>query len=306
MNKIIRNLIIFTVVTLGAGFLGIALDRAVPSGDPQQGLGILLWLVAPLATGLLLRAFGGDGWQDFGIKPNLKSGWRWYLAALLIVPLVILLTLGLGALFGASSLSGFAVQGFGAFLSLVGIAFASSLVKNIFEELAWRGYLTPRFEALKLNPFVTYLLTGIIWAGWHIPYWLYFLDRAVLEANTPLNVTTFILVAFTLLPLHAVTYGELRRVSKSVWPGVLMHTLANAISFTLLSNGFVALNGGLGVILSPGTEGIAHAILFALVGIGLYHYRTRSSRPSAQREATAVGQWISRWRQRPRPVPARN
>jgi len=47
MNKIIRNLSIFSVVTLSAGFVGLALDQAAPSGDPQPGLGILLWLVAP-------------------------------------------------------------------------------------------------------------------------------------------------------------------------------------------------------------------------------------------------------------------
>jgi membrane protease YdiL (CAAX protease family) len=286
MNKIVRNLIVFTAVTLGTGFLGIVLDRALSNGDPQQGLGILLWLVAPLAAVGLLRAFGGDGWGDFGIKPNFKSGWQWYLAAVIIVPLVVMLTLGLAVVFGAASVPGpsAAPSAWAAFLPLVGIAFGSSLVKNIFEEFAWRGYLTPRFEALKLNPFAGYVLTGIIWAGWHIPYWLYFLDRSVLAAHTSLNMTAFIMMAFILLPLHAITYGELRHASKSVWPGVIMHTAANALSFTLLSNGFVRLNGALGVILSPGTEGLAHAILFAMVGIGLYLYRTRSSHPAARPE----------------------
>ncbi len=30
-----------------------------------------------------------------------------------------------------------------------------------------------------------------------------------------------------------------------MWPGVLMHTVANALSFTLLSHGFVTLGGAL-------------------------------------------------------------
>ena len=273
MNKTTRNLIIFTVATLGAGFLGVALDNAAPSRDAQGTLGMLLWLVTPLATALLLRAFGGDGWQDFGLKLNLRSGWRWYLAALLIVPLVVVLTLGLGAVFGALSLSGFARQGFGAFLSLIGIAFVSSLVKNIFEEFAWRGYLTPRFEALKLNPFAGYLLTGLIWAGWHVPYYLYFLNREVLQSHTTLSLGAFIVLAFLLLPLNAITFGELRLLSKSVWPAWLMHSVENAISLTLLSNGFVELNGGVGVVFSPGVAGIVFTILFALIGIGLYQYR---------------------------------
>jgi membrane protease YdiL (CAAX protease family) len=277
MSKTLRNLIIFTVATLSAGFLGLALDKVAPSPDPQERLGMLIWLVTPLAATLLLRAFGGDGWQDFGIKPNLKSGWMWYMAALLIVPLVVLMTMGLGAVFGAFSLSGFAMQGFGAFVSFTGIAFASSLVKNIFEEFAWRGYLTPRFEALKLNPIANHLLTGIIWGGWHIPYWLYLLDRGVFQSQTTLNVTSFILVGLIILPLHALTYGELRLLSKSVWPGLLMHSLANALSLALLTNQFVEPNGRVGVVLSPGGDGIVHAVLFALIGIGLYRYRMKRS-----------------------------
>ncbi len=135
-NQIIRNLVIFSIVAVGGGFVGIVLDRLDPPQDPMQGLGALIWLVSPLAANLLLRAFGGDGWQDFGLKPNLKAGWLWYLAALLIVPLVTLPTLGLGAVFGAVTLSGIAGQGFGAFLSLAGAAFGMAMVKNIFEEFA--------------------------------------------------------------------------------------------------------------------------------------------------------------------------
>jgi membrane protease YdiL (CAAX protease family) len=149
-KRTIRNLVIFAIVALGCGFVGIALDRLSPPQNPMQGLGALVWLSSPLAANLILRAVGGDGWKDFGLLPNLKSGWMWYLAALFLTPLVTLVTLALGAVSGAISLSGFSEQGFGAYLHLVGGVFVAVLVKNIFEEFAWRGYLTPRFEALKL------------------------------------------------------------------------------------------------------------------------------------------------------------
>ena len=74
-KRTIRNLVIFTVVSLSCGFVGIALDRLSPPQDPMQGLGALVWLVSPLAANLLLRLAGGDGWKDFGIRPNLRSGW---------------------------------------------------------------------------------------------------------------------------------------------------------------------------------------------------------------------------------------
>jgi hypothetical protein len=198
----------------------------------------------------------------------------WYLIALLIVPLVTLVALVLGVVFGAVSLSGFSEQGFGPYLPLVGGVFVAVLIKNIFEEFAWRGYLTPRFDALKLHPFANSMLTGFIWAGWHVPYYLYFLSRAELQAHTILSVPAFILLSFFVLPFQALAYGELRLVSKTVWTTYLLHNVANAISLPLLSNAFVTLTGGYtGVLLSPGTEGILYSLLIGLVGYGLYRYR---------------------------------
>jgi membrane protease YdiL (CAAX protease family) len=273
----IRNLIVFTAATLGIGWLGIALDRATEAANPQQGLGILLWILIPTGTGLLLRALGGDGWQDAGLQPNLKSGGRWYVAAVLIFPLASLLTLGLGSVFEAFSFPGFAAQGVGAFVSLVAVAFASSFVKNIFEEFAWRSYLTARFDALKLNPFVNHLLTGLIWAGWHIPYWLYFVD---VQQFTSLSLPVFIVLGILILAITAITYGELRLLSNSVWPAVILHSVANAITAALLLNGFVHPNSRVGVVFSPGNDGVIHSILFTLIGVGLYQYRMKNTPPA--------------------------
>ena len=273
-RRAIRNLIIFAIVSLSCGFVGITLDRLSPPQDPMQGLGALVWLVSPLAANLLLRLVGGDGWKDFGMRPNLRSGWVWYLVALLLAPLVTILLLSLGAVFGAVSFSGFAEKGLGAYLPLVGAVFIGVMVKNIFEEFAWRGYLTPRFAAINLHPFANALLTGFIWAGWHVPYYLYFLNRTELQAHTTLDVPAFILLAFLVLPFQALAYGELRLVSKTVWTTWLLHNVANAISLPLLSYAFITQAGRFtGVLFSPSTAGILYSLLMGLVGYGLYRYR---------------------------------
>lgn len=273
-QRTIRNLVIFAIVSLGCGFVGMALDRVSPPEDPMQGLGVLTWLVSPLAAHLILRAVGGDGWKDFGILPHLQSGWVWYLVALVLAPLATLITLALGAAAGAVSFSGFSERGYSAFLTQVGGVFVAVMVKNIFEEFAWRGYLTPRFAALGLHPIANSIFTGFIWAGWHVPYYLYFLDRAELQAHTSLSVPAFIFMAFLVLPFHAFAYGELRLVSKTVWTAWLLHNVSNAISLPLLSSAFVVLAGGYrGVFLSPGTEGMLYSLLIGLVGYGLYRFR---------------------------------
>jgi len=283
MNKSIRNLIVFAAVTAGAGFAGVALDRALGTPDIRQGPGILLFLVAPVAAALLLRTFAGDGWQDLGFWPKLRASWPWYLAGLLIVAVAFALSTGFGLLAGTATLGG---PGLAAFVSLLGAALAGSFVKNIFEEVAWRGYLTPRLAALRLNPVLVYLFTGLVWASWHIPYYLYFMDRAVLAANTTLSPAGLALLAFIILPFHSVTYGELRFISGSLWPGVLAHTLANALGFVLIGEGFVRNSGGF--LLSPSGDGLPHTLLFALAGLGLYLYRThRPSLPAAARVGAA-------------------
>ena len=287
MNKTIRNLIIFAAATLLGGFLGVAIDRANPPADPMQGLGALVWLATPLLTHLLLRAFGGDGWKDGGVRPRFRSSWRWYLFALLSFPLVAFVMVAVGALLGVTSLDGFAEQGMVAFLSLLGFNFAAAMIKNIFEEFAWRGYLTPRLASLKLHPAGQYIITGFIWASWHIPYYLYFLNRDTLTEFTSLRLGAFIALSFVLLPLHAITYGELRLLSGSVWPAWLLHNVSNAVSFALISGGFIVLERGQNTLFSPGTEGILGTVLFGLLGVALYQYRVKRT-PEVTVDAAAM------------------
>jgi membrane protease YdiL (CAAX protease family) len=275
-RRTVRNLVLFAIVSLSCGFVGLALDRLSPPQDPMQGLGALVWLISPLAANLILRAVGGDGWADFGLRPNLKSGWKWYLVALILSPIVtiIIFSVAVVSLSGGIDFSGFTRQGLEAYLPLVGMVFVGVMVKNLFEEFAWRGYLTPRFEALRLHPFLNALLTGLIWAGWHVPYYLYFLNRAELQMHTTLNLPSFILLAFLVLPLQALAYGELRLVSKTVWTTWLLHNVANAISLPLFTAGLIGPAGGIaGVLLNPGTAGVFYSFLMALAGFGLYRYR---------------------------------
>ena len=77
-----------------------------------------------------------------------------------------------------------------------------------------------------------------------------------------------------MLPFHALAYGELRLLSKSVWPVWLLHNVANAISLPLILAGFVTLKAGfISELLSPATNGILHSLLIGLTGYGLYLYR---------------------------------
>lgn len=279
MNKKIRNITIVALFTIGGGWLGIWLnDQTGNTAPPMESLGVLVWLVIPALSGIFLRTFGGDGWQDAGFKLNLRSGWKWYLVAIFIYPLLALLAFGIASLTGAISTEGFATQGWNAYTAAVGIGIAGSLMKNLFEEFAWRGYLTPRLEAAKVPALLNHLIVGILWWAWHLPYYYYFLDHSFLAPYlTIIDLNTFILMALIFLFPTAILFGELRLLSKSVWPVFLLHSILNGISMPLIIDGFIHPNGWAGALLSPTNESALISLLFGAVGLMLYKYRKQKA-----------------------------
>ncbi|NUM43287.1 MAG: CPBP family intramembrane metalloprotease [Anaerolineales bacterium] len=282
MNKTIRNLIIVALFTVGGGWLGIWLNNVTGNTmPPLQSLGALVWLVTPALSGILLRWLGGDGWKDAGFGLNLRGGWKWYVVGILAYPVAALVSFGVALAVGAIRADGFAAQGWatqtwGAYFSAVGVITAGSLMKNIFEEFAWRGYLTPRLEAAKVPAFLNHLIVSVLWWAWHLPYYYYFLDRSQLDSYlTTINLNTFILLAiFALIPT-AILFGELRLISKSVWPVFILHNLINGLSMPLILNGFITLNGWAGVIFTPSNDGLFTSILLGVIGVWLYRQRMR-------------------------------
>jgi membrane protease YdiL (CAAX protease family) len=276
MNKTVRNLIIFSLFTAGGGWLGIWLNQVTGNTmPPMQSLGALVWLASPALSGFLLRALGGDGWKDSGFGLNLPSGWKWYLMAILVYPLIALLVFGLASIFGFISADGFAAQGFGAYLSVVGVMFAGSLMKNFFEEFAWRSYLTPRLDAANVHPILNHLITGVLWWSWHLPYYYYFLDRATLESALTTSVPVFLAIGLFVMFPTAILFGELRLISKSTWTVFLLHNVINAFSMPLIINGFIKVNGAMGVIFTPTNEGIVTSLLMGAAGLLLYQRRMK-------------------------------
>ncbi len=276
MNKTIRNIIIVALFTVGGGWLGIWLNNVTGNTmPPMQSLGVLVWLATPALSGIFLRAFGGDGWKDSGFGLNLLSSWKWYLTAILVYPLASLITFGLAALFGIASADGFATQGFSAYLSAAGVVFVGSLMKNIFEEFAWRGYLTPRLDAAKIHPMLNHFIVSILWMSWHLPYYYYYLDRDILNSAITTSIPVFLITGYIVMFPTAILFGELRLLSKSVWPVFILHNVINALSMPLLINGFIEVKGPLGFIFSPTNEGVITAILFGVAGWMLYQYRMK-------------------------------
>jgi len=143
-----RNLVLFCLSVLGSAVLARVVEpfTVPPGAEPgTPGLGQLLWLVTPLVVALLLRLLGGDGWDDFGLRPRFKGNGFWWLISVVVFPVVMAISVLLGALLGGIQLE------WGMFPVFTGAllpALISAALKNVFEEFAWRGYLAPKIYAL--------------------------------------------------------------------------------------------------------------------------------------------------------------
>ena len=267
-NRTRRNLVIFTVLVLGFAVIARVIDPLTipPGAEPgTSGLGQLLWIFAPLAVMLLLRLFGGDGWSDFGLRPRFKGNGFWWLISVLVFPVVITISVLLGSFLGGLKLNFNMLSGVvGVFLT----ALITALIKNIFEEFAWRGYLAPKLYSLNMNIWLSHSIIGIIWAAWHLPFvyvfWTYL---------TPEKLWYFIPLLFVGLISQSVVYGEIRLATTSVLPAWVMHTIGNAIGNTLLLGSFIQIKPGWELLVSPGAESIVSIVLMFVIGFWLNQRR---------------------------------
>jgi membrane protease YdiL (CAAX protease family) len=157
---------------------------------------------------------------------------------------------------------------------LFALGLLPQFVKNIFEEAAWRGYLAPKVYSLHLNDFAGHLIVGLVWGAWHIPYYLFFLDRALLHSFTTLDLAIFIPLAIVVMISWAMVYGEIRLLTNSIWPAVLMHMVEDAFLNQLFTARYIQIMPGRDWLVSP-VNGLISVCLFIALGVGLRQWRKR-------------------------------
>jgi membrane protease YdiL (CAAX protease family) len=145
-----------SLVTMGPKFFaGVPLERLVDALPSLIGM-----MLGPFLSGLLLTWIvdGRSGVQAlFARMGRWKVGGQWWLAALLLFPVVLVTVL----LLLTRVRSSYFVPGF----AFVGIPYG--LLAGWFEETGWTGFATPRMQ-LKFGALATGLLLGFLHGIWHI------------------------------------------------------------------------------------------------------------------------------------------
>jgi hypothetical protein len=111
---------------------------------------------------------------------------------------------------------------------------------------------------------------------------LFFLDRAHLAEFTVLSVAAFIPVSIVTMIAWSMVYGELRLLTDSFWPAVLMHMVEDAFLNQLFTGRYIRILPGTDWLVSP-VNGLVSILLFAGLGIGLRHLRKRKGSLPASR-----------------------
>jgi membrane protease YdiL (CAAX protease family) len=131
----------------------------------------LVGVLMPATAALLLavRARGRAGASELlGRLAIWRVGWQWWLAAALVQP-------GLAAVLGLlyNALGGQPPIAPAAPLSLAALAVQAFflLIATLGEEIGWRGVALPALQQ-RYGPAAASLVLGLVWATWHLPFWI--------------------------------------------------------------------------------------------------------------------------------------
>ena len=215
----------WTLGATGAGLLPV--DLSVPATGLLLAAGIF---AGPTLAAIIMTAVT-DG--RAGVRRLLgrlvlwRVGARWYLFALVGVPLIMLL----GFMVYAMAPPDLAALGGPAYAVtyLVGFVLTMVLGGPLFEEIGWRGFALPRLQRAR-GPLVASLLLGVLWAFWHLPQFLVPTWAASSGGGGVSGIALFVVAAVAFSVVISWVFNNTRA---SLLIAVLVHTSIDAFSGTM-------------------------------------------------------------------------
>ena len=243
---------------------GVGLLPYPVSGFPWISLGIFL---GPSLSGFIMTGIteGRAGVRRLLHRIVLwRVGLRWYLFALIGIPVVM--TLGTIILPGGPA--PLLTLGPGYLLSYLGsFVLVTILGGPLFEEVGWRGFALPRMQPLH-GPLVGSLILGLLWALWHLTE---FLVPSWAEASGGSGFLDIVKFGGFAIAVAVVITWVFNNTKGSVFMAILVHASIDTFGTPLLAlfspsqiaNSFLLSFGGLALVLVALTRG----------RLGYQHYR---------------------------------
>ena len=180
-----------------------------------------LGAVAPIAAALLLtvRENGRDGAKKLlGRAFDLKRIVRkiWYAPTLFLLPFVFILALGLMVLIGKPVPAAMFP------VAMLPVLFIAFFIMALGEEVGWMGYAFEQMQG-QGSAFKATLVLGLIWAIWHVPFYIFIM-------TDPVFIVAQVLI---LLGLRFLLVWLFNNTGKSVFAVILFHAVYNVTNGVL-------------------------------------------------------------------------
>jgi membrane protease YdiL (CAAX protease family) len=249
-------------------------------------------IMTPALANIITRLITKEGWGQLWLRPNLRRGWRFYLAAwflplvavavgaatyYLLYPQTFDASLAAVQTLFASAPAGTAANPWPAFLFLILqsaiVAVPINALVSMGEEFGWRAYLLQKLmarftgagqpgdpaQASAAAARKASLLVGLVWGVWHWP--LIFMSISI-DPTTPLLYPLIYLLSTCAMSV-LLCWVTLR--SGSAWPAAVGHGAINAFS------GLAALTmkGPANMLLGPMTGSLIGSAGFFLLALAL-------------------------------------
>lgn len=216
--------------------LGLIYGNPTASSVFQNKGPILMipFLFGPFISSLLLTGLidGRNGYKQLlsRLKPN--AGYKWYAIAILFIPLLVMVLLGLLSLINPSFFPSIFSEKNKLELVMEGLVIGF-FGGGLFEEIGWTGFVLPRLQQYH-KPTFCGIFIGLLWALWHI-YPTYFGSG---DINGILSLDLFIppLVFYiTVLPAYRVLMVWLFVKTKSIIVTMIAHMSLTANTIFILT-----------------------------------------------------------------------
>jgi membrane protease YdiL (CAAX protease family) len=232
---------------------GVGLLPFELSGATSGLLNVAAILLGPTLSGFIMTGIT-EGRE--GIRRLLRQivlwrvGLRWYLFALIGIPVVMALSTlilpeGLASLLGLGP--GYVLTYLSTYVLVV------ILGGPLFEEPGWRGFALPRLQPLH-GPLVGTLILGLLWALWHLPEFLIPAWAESSGGSSFLAIVKFVLIATAFAILTTWVFNNTKG---SVFMAILVHASIDTSSIPL------------GALFSPSDVGNSILLSFGVLALVL-------------------------------------
>ncbi|NUM47544.1 MAG: CPBP family intramembrane metalloprotease [Anaerolineales bacterium] len=209
------TLLLFVVWSIRATYL-YAIDEHIASASLRlvysTGIKFALWVLPAFAFAYRIRREAPFHALGFTTFPSAR---QW-------LPLLLILGTYLGVIIGFETLTGQKELTFTRPLTFTFSGFLFTFASPLIEEILFRGLLLKEFAHL-MPKWRANLLTSLLFAGIHLPFWL------SQEGFTPMVIANTVGVM-----LFSLVAGWLFLRSKSLWPPYLAHVLNNIVAGLLV------------------------------------------------------------------------